>query len=196
MLLAAVLLVAPAAAQQRAITDQQWVQITQEQDLTPSVVLARLCVKEAGFDAALTGDCAPIRVVIHRVGRGDTVRGVRRYSPKTFDPSRLGRRPWIAYLRGDGARPRLWPSNMSWRVYRERWLNLVSSCARWIDEDFRPVCSPDHWGDRSQFIYERATRAGWELLECGATQNSFWRVPRRAPSSVDASPTRTPAPGG
>jgi hypothetical protein len=116
--------------------------------------------------------------VLARVGRGDIVRGVRQYSPKTFNPERLGNRPWIAYLRTDGEQPRLWPRTMNWRAYQARWIALVAQAEEWIAQNYAPPCDPDHWGDHHH-DHERAVAAGWTLVDCGPTQNEFWQVPRR-----------------
>ena len=107
-----------AKAQQRPATDFTG------QDMTPALVLARVCVKEASFTGF--ADCPPIASVLLRVGRGDVVRGAKLYSPRVFDPARLGRRPWIAQLRADGSQPEGWPENISWRNHRPSWERMVS----------------------------------------------------------------------
>lgn len=147
------------------------------QDMSPPVVLARVVVKEAGFDGL--SDLAPIADVLARVGRGDVVRGARLYSPRAFFPETLGRRPYVAYLHADGSLPRGWPSSMAWERFRARWLTLVgaarahlSSAAKGCPEQ------PQHWGAARGVDHERAMRAGWVRLDCGRTANAFWRVPR------------------
>jgi hypothetical protein len=57
--------------------------------LDPALILARVCVKEAGFDSHR--DCVGIWTVLDRVGSGDVVRGARAYSHRVFEPSQLGR---------------------------------------------------------------------------------------------------------
>lgn len=139
------------------------------QDLDPAVVLARVCVKEAGFDSPQ--DCSAIRVVLQRVGRGDVVRGARLYTPATFLPHRLGERPWIAFLRGDGERPSMWPGSMDWARYAPRWLALVEHARLVLASPL--WCGADHWGDRAQ-DYRRALAYGWVPADCGTTRNLFW----------------------
>lgn len=146
------------------------------QDLTPAVVLARVCAKEAGFTGY--ADCPAIAVVLLRVGRGNVVRGAQAYSRKVFDPSRLGRRPWLAYLHGDGAEPRDWPSNISWRFHGPHWRAMVELAQNVLDGPGEAPCAPDHWGDRLHDA-ERARARGWLEVDCGPTVNMFWHVPRR-----------------
>lgn len=143
--------------------------------MTPAVVLARVCVKEASFNSP--ADCAAIRIVLTRVGRGNVVTGARAYSPKTFDPSRLRDRPWIAFLNGRGTEPRGWPANLSWRAHRVRWLALLENVETFIATDYRP-CEPDHWGDRLS-DHARAVSYNWQPVDCGRTLDEYWRVPSR-----------------
>lgn len=148
------------------------------QDMSPHVVLARVCAKEAMFRSP--ADCAPIAHVLLRVGRGDVVRGARQYSPRTFMPEHLGRRPWIAFLRGDGAQPRDWPRNLRWENHREGWLELVAEAERILSDPLKIPCEPHHWGAPSGSDHERAVAQGWERIACGQpTRNAFWRIPRR-----------------
>jgi hypothetical protein len=142
------------------------------QDLDPAVVLARVCVKEAGFDSP--DDCAGIRVVLERVGRGDVVAGARLYTPRTFLPARLGARAWIAFLRGDGERPQGWPQGMEWERYRARWLGLVEHSRRVLGGPL--WCDAEHWGD-ALGDRARAIRNGWIPVACGDSRNLFWRRP-------------------
>lgn len=148
---------------------------TRGQDMRAATVLARVCFKEAGIHP--TDDCAAIRVVLERVGRGDVVRGARLYSKRTFLPERLGRRPWIAFLNGAGTEPQGWPENLSWRAHRPRWLELVEH-ARTVLASPPVTCGGIHWGDRFR-DHERAMRMHWVLVDCGDTRNEFWRVPER-----------------
>lgn len=40
------------------------------------------------------------------------------------------------------------------------------------------TCTAEHWGDRGR-DFQRATRLGWTLVDCGPTINAFWRRPAR-----------------
>jgi len=168
-----------AKAQQRPATDFTG------QDMTPAVVLARVCVKEASFTGF--ADCPPIASVLLRVGRGDVVRGAKLYSPRVFDPARLGRRPWIAQLRADGSQPEGWPENISWRNHRPSWERMVSLARAVLEGPGEAPCAPDHWG--GPMDHHRAVRNGWVQLDCGPTVNEFWQVPRRSPRISRVSPT-------
>lgn len=165
-----------------AAQDRHPVADTVGQDLSPAVVLARVCTKEASFDGY--ADCPPIAAVLLRVGHGDVVRGARLYSRKVFDPSRLGRRPWIAYLRGDDTEPRDWPTNMNWANHRPHWHAMVELARNVLGERGErpemPCEDIQHWGDRLHDA-ERARARGWIEVLCGPTRNSFWRVPQRGP---------------
>ena len=149
---------------------------TRGQDFTPAAVLARICVKEAGFESP--ADCAAIRIVLARVGRGDVVLGAKLYSPRAFDSARLGNRPWIAYLNSDGSQPRHWPTTMRWENYRQRWLSLVELSAMWIEHDYRP-CEPRHWGAPTGEDLRRALSWRWTRVDCGDVRNAFWTLPTR-----------------
>jgi hypothetical protein len=167
-----------------AAQGRQPVADTDGQDMSPAVVLARVCTKEASFTGY--ADCPPIAAVLLRVGRGDVVRGARLYSRKVFDPTRLGRRPWIAFLRADATVPRNWPANISWRYHGPHWRAMVQLAQNVLGQSGErpePPCAPDHWGDRLHDA-ERARARGWIELDCGPTLNSYWQVPpRRAPPS-------------
>jgi hypothetical protein len=169
----AVLMVLPISgtrAQQRPATDFTG------QDMSPAVVLARVCVKEASFRGF--ADCPPIGSVLSRVGRGDVVRGAKRYSPRTFDPVRLGNRPWIAWLRANGTKPEGWPEHLSWPNHRSSWERMVALAQSVIEGSGEAPCTPDHWGGPMDHF--RAVRNGWIQLDCGPTVNEFWQVPHRS----------------
>ena len=162
----------------------------QEQDDAPATVLARVCAKEAGFTGY--ADCGPIAAVLLRVGRGDVVRGARLHSRRVFDPIALGRRPWIAYLRADGAEPRDWPQHLSWRAHRPAWLRLMGLARSLVSTgDARPgvPCEPDTWGGAMD--RERARRLRLVRIDCGPTVNDFYvRPPRSVPARLAAGARR------
>lgn len=191
---ALVLFIATSAMAQCGNVQEADAQVRPGQDMRPEVVLARVCVKEASFDGF--ADCAPIASVLTRVGRGNVVLGARRYSPKTFDHTRLGRRPWIAYLNERGDEPMFWPANMNWSNHRANWLRMVE-LARSILVPPGPSssapCDPDHWGDKVR-DHERAVHMRWLQIDCGRTRNEYWVVPRRRPRATVASVQQSGAP--
>lgn len=151
---------------------------TTGQDNTPEVVLARVCLKEGGID--VTGqECAAIAAVLRQRHRGGLARPIPGYGAAIYSPRSLGSRPWIAYLQGDGSRPRRWPAGLRWERYQERWLRLVNAASQILDGKLEPRCEPHHWGDRHE-DRERAIRYGWQEVDCGDTANMFWRVPGRS----------------
>lgn len=146
---------------------------------------ARVAVGEAGWDPA-TGDAAAITHVLRRRAERRDVsisRMARLYSTGHFDGSR-SRRRWIVGLTLAASRPSGWPAQLAWRGdYRARWLAMVEHVRSVLRGEVEDPCSgeADHWGSRSEQLPDihRARAAGWEQLDCGATANAFWRVPRR-----------------
>lgn len=145
------------------------------QDNRPAVVLARVAVKEAGFDGY--SDLPPIAAVLLRVGRGDVVRGARLHSRRVFDPGALRQRTWIAFLRGDGQEPMRWPSNVAWRNHAPRWQRLVLLARSVLADPSLLPCAPDTWG--GPMDRERARRIGYVRIDCGPTRNDFYVNPPR-----------------
>jgi hypothetical protein len=138
----------------------------------PGLVLARVCVREAGFRAHRTGDCSGIWTVLDRVGRGDVIRGAELYAHGTRDLT--GRRPWVPNLGARPGAPSGWPKALDWKGYERDWRALLAYARRLVAE--RPIiaCRPHHWGDRHGDRV-RAEGAGMSLVNCGATRNLFWR---------------------
>ncbi len=136
-----------------------------------ALVLARVCVHEAGFDADRTGDCDGIYAVLKRVGRGDVVRGAYKYSRRLM--SGITSRPWVLYL-GSLLVPKLWPSHLDWDQYKQQWSRMLLHATRLVSHKTLPRCAPDHWGMRYGVDMARALRAGWDRVTCGDSKNAFW----------------------
>lgn len=148
------------------------------QDMAPAVVLARVTWKEAGDDGF--ADLPAIAAVLLAIGHGDVVRGARLHSRRVFQPAQLGRRPWIAFLRGDLSEPRCWPHNLSWRSHRSNWQAMIGLARAVLsDGEERPElpCAPQTWGGECD--RERARRLGLIRVDCGNTRNDFYVYPRR-----------------
>lgn len=179
------------------------------QDMTPAVVLARVCWKEAPLPTSNENqpDCLFIGQTLLRVGGGNVVSGALRNSVRAFVPARLDNRPWIAFLNKQGDEPAMWPANMSWNVYRERWLALVEQ-ARAILRDVSPddpICIGKYTTKEPRRVFasrcldpsevdenivcspamqwgglmdhHRAHAFGWLTLECGPS-HPFGRAAR------------------
>jgi len=163
------------------------------------LLLARICVHEAGWEAE--ADCAAIHEVL--------VRGAEReeLSYRTYAYNYAGRalrgetsRSWVASLREDGREPEGWPEtsirrdgdtvsvvpHAPWSAYRDRWLATLEMARRVHAGEIRAACAePVHdWGGRVD--RSRARRLGLIEVECGDTRNDFYARPalREAPADV------------
>ena len=144
-----------------------------------ALLLARLCVSEAGWDCWQTGDGAAIYDVLRTrsAARRQTWRtAARSYAPHVGGrlAPRTARGRWVAQLREDGEQPAGWPARASWSAYRERWLGVLAEARRVVAEGVVSPCSErvEHWGgvvDR-----ERARRLGMRRVDCGPTRNDFY----------------------
>jgi hypothetical protein len=169
-----------------------------EPRITDQLALARVCASELGFDGAVE-ECAAIhQVLTGRARRLETSfrSAARIYSDRVFDRERRDTRAYVAGLRPDGRRPSGWPDLVTvrrggvsrvvrhapWGHYRARWLRLYEDAGRIVRGEVTSPCQGevDHWGMRHGVDMERARRAGWTEVDCGPTNNAFWRVPRRA----------------
>ena len=149
-----------------------------------AVDLARICSSEAGLLAQPTPDCAAIaHLLIRRAALLDRPLPLmaRQYSTRVFNRRRADRRAWIAWLEPNLSKPRFWPANLSWPVFRPRWRTLLRVAQGVLSGTVPDPCAPqlpDHWGGIMDD--HRAHRAGWTLAACSAnTLNNFWIVPRR-----------------
>lgn len=172
----------------------------QDSSIPAHLVLARICVSEAGWDCFESGDGLAIHEVLLRgAARRDTtyVDFARTYSPRATGavPSRL--RPWVGGLREDGEAPSSWPRVVTrtrhdgsvavdphppWSRYRGLWLAVLAR-ARSVTAltlegvgDWSPCARSVHdWGgamDRA-----RAERIGLIPVDCGETSNDFYARP-------------------
>lgn len=137
-----------------------------------SLLLARTCVKEAGWK--ITDDCAAIHAVVQN--RANMKRGLhyedvlRRYSKP--NPAK----PWIEELNVTGKKPANWPAGIKWSgVHERRWLAMLEHTRKIVDGKIIASCDPAHWGDRNE-DHKRAVNAGWKEITCGDTRNEFWVI--------------------
>lgn len=168
------------------------------------VVLARLCVHEAGWGRQVrhgwelpVADCAAINAVIERVqsamsrSRGYSVpfaAAVARYSDSIFDRARTDQSCYVPWLDASGLEPRCWSGSVPWENRRDAWARwlAVAEQIRAGTLSHRCVAPPHHWGcgtaqiERGCQDHERAMRLGMEQIECGATANRFYRSRRLA----------------
>lgn len=157
----------------------------QEQVRRLDVALARVCVAEAGWNVAQTGECAAIYDVIETRAKARDVspgRALFDYSRNHFDASRSAR-PWVAGLDERAEQPAHWPTRIDWTRYRPRWLLTLEHAAKVLRGEVPSPCigRVGVWG--GEMDDWRAERAGLERVECGpGVRNHFWRVPRRGAS--------------
>jgi hypothetical protein len=143
--------------------------------LSLAVMLARVAVAEAGFDAHETREDAAIYAVLcSRAERRHTsVRSaLLAYSGLHFDAARTRRR-WLLDLDATGRQPRAWPRGVRWP--RERWLAAIALSVRVIAGEVAVPCEGEleHWGapwlDR--------TDVGWTRATCEpGIRNAYWRT--------------------
>lgn len=140
-----------------------------------AVPLARILVSETGFVRG-HDDAAIFAVLEHRARRMHVplLQAMRRYSSRVFDRRRTDHRRWLAFLDGD-ERPHGWPRGTRWRP--DAWADAVRTAEALLRGELKHGCSawPEHWGARS---LDR-TRDRWRRVDCGPTQNVFWRLPMR-----------------
>lgn len=146
------------------------------QIFTISVMLARVCVSEAGWDAH--DECA---VIVHALNQQAIQRNVSLkrqicdYAPKSCDQERTRRR-WIAFLEPDRrTAPPGWP-RLPWEPYRAKFAGMVVTA--WETMTGRrasPCPEAFHWGSRHCPACERRMRRRFERIECVGMKNVWYR---------------------
>jgi hypothetical protein len=128
----------------KPIPDKEWNESTK-------LWLGRSCVGEAGFSAY--EECIGIAWVCATRYRelGGSVsleRIIRRYSAAVKKRS-THRRPWILSLNLNGDKPDRWPSKLSWKVHKSKWMKILSELDHWaIGNRDNPVEGANHWGGK------------------------------------------------
>jgi len=139
--------------------------------LQAALLLARTCVKEAGWK--ITDDCAAIHAVVQK--RAD-MESHTYYEQMLERYSKIAaNRAWLEELDAQGNKPSSWPNTVDWEKHRGKWLSMLAHATEIVDGRVRAACDPDHWGD-SRGDHERAVRAGWTQIPCGQAMNEFWQV--------------------
>jgi len=150
-----------------------------------AVLLARLCVSEAGLRAYAGDDCAAIHAVLAFRAALPAHRSVsyaevlHRYSRRaTVD--REGRsRPWIAELEPSGAEPATWTPLASWPRCRRWWRLTLAHSRDVLAGRVTARCEPHSWARAGV----RPADPSASVTDCGVTRNVFWRIARYAGSS-------------
>lgn len=152
------------------------------------VLLARICVSEAGWRCWDTGDGLAIYEVLSsgaaRYGMSFSAYA-RHYAPRAtgIRPAE-GRTAWVAQLHATGARPPAWPSTSPWSRYRPQWLDVLETAEEVLSLDaarareWSPCTSSVHdWASQAERSQERAARLGLVRVPCGGTLNHFYARP-------------------
>lgn len=148
--------------------------------ITPALILllARVCVNEAGFNVQ-DQECAAIHYILktraEKTGR-TYERQAHLYAPSAW--RRTGRNGWISRLSVSLARPAGFPVQLDWNsVYKSRWRRALVVARRVLSRDIEPRCTSDHWGAKHGPFYERAKARGWREVCLGmGFRNAYWRL--------------------
>ena len=154
------------------------------------VLLARICVSEAGWECWETGDGLAIYEVLSTGARRSGL-SFRHYA-RSYASRATGARPtsnarlaWVAGLGEAGERPSAWPRDLSWAHYRPQWLDVLEHAEEVLSldgaraRDWSPCASSVHdWGGRMDEA--RAVRLGLIPVRCGPTRNAFYARPSLA----------------
>lgn len=146
-----------------------------------AILLARIVIGEAGFDATRDDVAAHHAVIASRAERMrvryTTAAGL--YSPRHTGVAK-SLRPWIAQLDRSGDRPEAWPSSASWTVHRPKWERVLELAGKAVGGELPHQCDgqPHHWGSpthpNDQSRIKRGIRRGfWRVIECPGTKNTF-----------------------
>lgn len=169
-----------------------------------TVLLARLCVHEAGWGRRTragwepaAADCAGIHAVIERVRNAISrrhracvpySRAMRAYSSSLFDVERSDPKCYAPFLDASGLEPACWGGTVPWERRRDSWAALLSAAERIYRGELSHSCEapPHHWGCGDAAIaqgcqdHARALRLGMDRVDCGPTLNRFYRARRLA----------------
>lgn len=152
-----------------------------------ALLLARVCVSEAGWSCWETGDGYAIHYAQVVVGAREGISW--RSAARALSPRATGARPtvdariaWVAGLRADGLAPLRWPAapHSPWPQYRARWLAVLERAREvvtwgldvhdeWSPCDDRPITWAAPWHEPSPGLRE---------IDCGGTRNRFYAASR------------------
>lgn len=169
-----------------------------------ALLLARICVSEAGWDCFDTKDGYAIHEVLlrgaarHGISYGAFARAYSKAAGRGGDNVRERIR-WIREMNERGEQPPSWPTQryvrsgdtvrvhpgLPWAQYRGSWLAVLERAKevvqRYALDNIRVwgVCTApvDDWG--GQMDHERAVRRGLVEIECAGTSNNFYARPNR-----------------
>lgn len=150
---------------------------------TDALLLARVCVSEAGWTCWESGDGYAIHYAQAARAARDGVSW--RSAARALSPRATGARPttdariaWVAGLRADGLAPAAWPArpHSPWAQYRARWLDVLERAREvvtWgveVHAEHSPCDEPPTTWAAPWHPPSRGLRA----LDCGDTRNRFY----------------------
>jgi hypothetical protein len=148
------------------------------QILVLSIMLARVCVSEAGWTNH--DECA---VIVHALINQSEQREIPlrsqicAYAPNSCDRERDDERRWIAFLHPELRRPPPgWPEGTRWETHRAMFAAMVLTSYRaYIGEIVSPCPLAFHWASpHCRPCRERMRQYGFVRAGCGLS-NSWWR---------------------
>lgn len=148
-----------------------------------ALLLARICVSEAGWSAHESGDCGAIAYAIAATSSERAISfraAARAHSPRATGARETSdaRLSWVAGLRRDGGEPTAWPAppHAPWAAYRERWLEVLDRARELVtwsleDHEADSMCevAPVTWAARWH-----TPSPGLVEIDCGDTRNAFF----------------------
>ena len=178
-----------AAAQHRPpIPKSQWTPSTQ-------VWLSRAMVAEAGWHA--TNDHIAIAYVLARRWRRLAERWpalrfidvIRNYCAGlgSYRRELTPRQRWLRSLSWNDLVPENWPSGIPWQRHLRYWQSILERSDRWSKGDLKDPCRGRawHWGGTID-----TPRGRMVPVDCGTTQNTFYRISAEASKRLMPTPKR------
>jgi len=151
-----------------------------------SLLLARTCVKEAGWE--ITDDCAAIHAVLQKRANLESHTYYEQMLERYSKPSAT--KPWVQELDVTASQPASWPSTARWHgVHQLKWVAMLEHARRIVRGEIAAKCDPAHWGD-PRGDHDRAVKYGWVEIPCGDTKNEFWSTDLWAAVSYEHTATR------
>ena len=149
-----------------------------------ALLLARICVSEAGWRTHESGDCGAIAYAITATSTERAISfraAARAHSPRATGARETSdtRLSWVAGLRRDGGEPAAWPAppHAPWAAYRERWLEVLDRARELVtwsleDHEADSMCevAPVTWAARWH-----TPSPGLRAIDCGGlVVNQFY----------------------
>ena len=158
-----------------------------------ALVLARICVSEAGFpvwdstaDAGVgawrfSDDCRGIYEALRWASAHHNMRFsafAQRYAHNVFDEESSRPRAYVGDLEPNGRTPRRWPPSphVDWSRFRQSWLALYRHAQYLVAGAIPSACeeTPTDWAGGSTSARLGAAARGMHEVSCGQSSNRFY----------------------